>query len=53
MSENVPTNMPIGVVHALENPAAVPLEILEIQSGSYLGKDDIVGLGDVYGRHQH
>ena len=53
LSENESTYIPIGNVHALENPGNVPLEIIEIQSGSYLGEDDIVRLSDVYGRHQN
>ena len=50
LGENESTYIPIGVVHALENPGKVPLEIIEIQSGSYLGEDDIVRLEDRYGR---
>jgi len=50
LSENQSTYIPIGVVHALENPGKVPLELIEIQSGSYLGEDDIVRLTDQYGR---
>ena len=50
LSENQSTYIPIGVVHALENPGKVPLELIEIQSGSYLGEDDIVRLADQYGR---
>jgi mannose-1-phosphate guanylyltransferase len=50
LSENQSTFIPIGVVHALENPGKVPLEIIEIQSGSYLGEDDIVRFEDRYGR---
>jgi mannose-1-phosphate guanylyltransferase len=50
LSENESTYIPLGVIHALENPGKVPLEIIEIQSGSYLGEDDIVRLEDVYGR---
>ena len=50
LSENQSTYIPIGVVHALENPGDTPLEIIEIQSGSYLGEDDIVRLSDLYGR---
>ena len=50
LSENESTYIPIGVVHALENPGRVPLEIIEIQSGSYLGEDDIVRFEDRYGR---
>lgn len=50
LSENESTYIPIGAVHALENPGKVPLEVIEIQSGSYLGEDDIVRLSDRYGR---
>ena len=50
LSENESTYIPIGVVHSLENPGKVPLEIIEVQSGSYLGEDDIVRLEDQYGR---
>jgi mannose-1-phosphate guanylyltransferase len=50
LSENQSTYIPIGVIHALENPGKVPLEIIEIQSGSYLGEDDIVRFEDRYGR---
>lgn len=50
LSENQSTYIPVGVVHALENPGKVPLEIIEIQSGSYLGEDDIVRFEDRYGR---
>ncbi|WP_010629053.1 MULTISPECIES: mannose-1-phosphate guanylyltransferase/mannose-6-phosphate isomerase [Halomonadaceae] len=50
VSENESTYIPIGRVHALENPGVIPLEIIEVQSGSYLGEDDIVRLEDRYGR---
>ena len=50
LSENESTYIPSGVIHALENPGKVPLEIIEIQSGSYLGEDDIVRFEDIYGR---
>jgi mannose-6-phosphate isomerase-like protein (cupin superfamily) len=49
LSENESTYIPLGVIHALENPGKVPLEIIEIQSGSYFGEDDIVRFDDVYG----
>lgn len=48
--ENQSTYIPVGEVHALENPGVIPLELIEVQSGSYLGEDDIVRLLDVYGR---
>lgn len=50
LAENQSTYIPIGVTHSLENPGKVPLEIVEIQSGSYLGEDDIVRFEDRYGR---
>jgi mannose-1-phosphate guanylyltransferase len=50
LSENQSTHIPIGVVHALENPGKLPLEMIEVQSGSYLGEDDIVRFEDKYGR---
>ena len=50
LSENESTYIPIGVIHALENPGKVDLELIEVQSGSYLGEDDIVRFGDRYGR---
>jgi mannose-1-phosphate guanylyltransferase/mannose-6-phosphate isomerase len=50
ISENQSTYIPLGEVHRLANPGKVPLEIIEVQSGSYLGEDDIVRFEDVYGR---
>lgn len=50
LSENESTYIPIGTNHRLENPGAIPLEIIEVQSGSYLGEDDIVRFEDVYDR---
>ena len=50
LSENESTFIPLGTVHRLENPGRVPLEMIEVQSGSYLGEDDIVRFEDVYGR---
>lgn len=50
LTENQSTYIPLGVTHRLENPGHVDLEMIEVQSGSYLGEDDIVRLGDVYGR---
>lgn len=50
LSEDESTYIPLGAVHRLENPGKIPLEIIEVQTGSYLGEDDIVRLGDVYGR---
>lgn len=50
LSENQSTYIPLGVTHRLENPGRLPLELIEVQSGSYLGEDDIVRFEDVYGR---
>jgi len=50
VTENESTFIPLGTVHSLENPGCIPLELIEIQSGSYLGEDDIVRLKDQYGR---
>ncbi|MET3652796.1 mannose-1-phosphate guanylyltransferase/mannose-6-phosphate isomerase [Dyella japonica] len=50
LSENQSTYIPLGSVHRLRNPGKVALELIEVQSGSYLGEDDIVRLEDVYGR---
>ncbi|MBT3425124.1 MAG: mannose-1-phosphate guanylyltransferase/mannose-6-phosphate isomerase [Gammaproteobacteria bacterium] len=50
LSENESTYIPVGAIHRLENPDSRPLEIIEIQSGSYLGEDDIVRIDDQYGR---
>lgn len=50
LTENESTFIPLGVKHRLENPGAIPLEMIEVQSGSYLGEDDIVRFEDVYDR---
>jgi mannose-1-phosphate guanylyltransferase/mannose-6-phosphate isomerase len=50
LAENESTYIPIGVQHRLENPGKMPLEIIEVQSGTYLGEDDIVRFDDKYGR---
>lgn len=50
LGENESTYIPVGHVHRLSNPGKVPLEIIEVQSGSYLGEDDIVRFDDTYGR---
>jgi mannose-1-phosphate guanylyltransferase/mannose-6-phosphate isomerase len=52
LGENESTYIPLGVTHRLENPGQIPLEIIEVQSGSYLGEDDIVRFEDNYGRKQ-
>ncbi len=50
VAENESTYIPLGTKHRLENPGQLPLEMIEVQSGSYLGEDDIVRFADVYGR---
>ena len=50
LEENQSTYIPVGVKHRIENPGMIPLEIIEVQSGSYLGEDDIVRFEDRYGR---
>ncbi len=50
LGENESTFIPMGTRHRLENPGKLPLELIEVQSGSYLGEDDIVRFDDVYGR---
>lgn len=49
LRENESIFIPLGSVYRLENPGKIPLEVIEIQSGSYLGKDDIVRFDDNYG----
>ena len=51
LTENQSTYIPLGEIHRLANPGKVPLEIIEVQSGSYLGEDDIVRFEDTYGRN--
>jgi mannose-1-phosphate guanylyltransferase/mannose-6-phosphate isomerase len=50
VGENQSTHIPLGTVHRLANPGKIPLEMIEVQSGSYLGEDDIVRFQDHYGR---
>lgn len=50
LAENQSVYIPVGVIHALENPGKIPLELIEVQSGAYLGEDDIVRFEDRYGR---
>jgi mannose-1-phosphate guanylyltransferase/mannose-6-phosphate isomerase len=50
LGENESTYIPMGTVHRLENPGKVPLHLIEVQSGTYLGEDDIVRFDDTYGR---
>jgi mannose-1-phosphate guanylyltransferase / mannose-6-phosphate isomerase len=50
VTENQSTYIPLGEVHRLHNPGKTPLEMIEVQSGSYLGEDDIVRMEDTYGR---
>ncbi len=50
LKENESVSIPLGAAHRLENPGKTPLRLIEVQSGSYLGEDDIVRLDDIYGR---
>jgi len=50
LTEDQSTYIPLGTIHRLENPGVIPLELIEVQTGSYLGEDDIVRLDDTYGR---
>jgi mannose-1-phosphate guanylyltransferase/mannose-6-phosphate isomerase len=50
LEENQSAFIPVGVIHRIENPGKIPLHLIEVQSGSYLGEDDIVRLEDQYGR---
>ena len=50
VTENQSVYLPVGQIHDLENPGKIPLELIEVQSGSYLGEDDIVRFEDRYGR---
>ena len=52
LSENESTYIPLGSTHRLANPGKMPLELIEVQSGSYLGEDDIERFDDVYGRER-
>ena len=51
LRENESTFIPLGERHRLSNPSAEPLEIIEVQSGAYLGEDDIIRIDDEYGRN--
>jgi mannose-1-phosphate guanylyltransferase/mannose-6-phosphate isomerase len=50
VTENESVYIPLGIVHSLHNPGVIPLEMIEVQSESYLGEDHIVRFGDLYGR---
>ena len=50
LGEDQSTYIPLGTIHRLENPGRIPLELIEVQTGSYLGEDDIVRMDDRYGR---
>ena len=52
LTENESIYIPLGHTHSLENPGKIPLEIIEVQSGAYLGEDDIVRFEDKYGRDE-
>ncbi|RDV26072.1 mannose-1-phosphate guanylyltransferase/mannose-6-phosphate isomerase [Alteromonas aestuariivivens] len=53
VTENESVYIPIGAIHALENPGKIPLELIEVQSGAYVGEDDIVRFSDRYGRTEN
>lgn len=53
LKEDQSIYIPVGTVHRLENPGIIPLEMVEVQTGSFLGEDDVIRLDDVYGRHNH
>jgi mannose-6-phosphate isomerase-like protein (cupin superfamily) len=48
--ENESIYLPLGAIHRMENPGKIPLTVIEVQSGAYLGEDDIVRFEDTYGR---
>ena len=50
VQENESVYVPLGAVHRLENPGTIPLELIEVQTGTYFGEDDIVRFNDNYGR---
>jgi mannose-1-phosphate guanylyltransferase/mannose-1-phosphate guanylyltransferase/mannose-6-phosphate isomerase len=50
LRENESVYLPLGCIHRMENPGKIPLTLIEVQSGSYLGEDDIVRFEDTYGR---
>jgi mannose-6-phosphate isomerase-like protein (cupin superfamily) len=50
LAENESTYIPVGTSHRLENPGRIPLHLVEVQTGTYLGEDDIVRFEDAYGR---
>ncbi len=50
LTENQSTYIPLGTPHRLKNPGKIPLELIDVQSGAYLGEDDIVRFEDTYGR---
>lgn len=52
LTEDQSTYIPLGTVHRLENPGVIPLDLIEVQTGSYLGEDDIIRFEDLYGRHE-
>lgn len=51
LAETGATDIPVGMIHRMENPGSIPLEVIEVQQGDYLGEDDIIRLDDKYGRH--
>ncbi|MNL90211.1 Alginate biosynthesis protein AlgA [compost metagenome] len=51
MNENESIYLPLGAIHRVSNPGKIPLELIEVQTGSYLGEDDIVRIEDEFGRN--
>ena len=51
IQENESIYLPLGAVHRMENPGKIPLTVIEVQSGPYLGEDDIIRFEDTYGRN--
>jgi mannose-1-phosphate guanylyltransferase/mannose-6-phosphate isomerase len=52
LKEDSSTYISAGIAHRLENPGKIPLELIEVQTGGYIGEDDITRLEDIYGRHR-
>lgn len=51
LTENQSVYIPLGAVHRLENPGKVPIVLIEVQTGAYLGEDDIIRYEDIYARN--
>jgi mannose-1-phosphate guanylyltransferase / mannose-6-phosphate isomerase len=52
LSENQSVYVPLGAIHRLENPGKVPMVLIEVQTGAYLGEDDIIRYEDIYARRR-